>query len=264
MSDVGKKYLQHRLSTVIDLDTSLEHYGVKGMKWNESKASNEEDEETLKNRVARRNKELRDNPDSDASFNPDVKIDTSKVVFLKDGDTKPKKAIPGPLSGTAKIRSKSEVTEYLKKKKSESIKHDLFTDLGSDFLEHYGVLGMRWGVRKDRVSVRRARREDAKTLKTSRKEAKKTRNDRINRQVKEMTDEELRSAIDRLANEKRFRELSGADQKRGESMLKSIAKTSLKNAATSVGTKYLERAINVNLNKVVPVEYRVSLNSKKK
>lgn len=147
---------------------------------------------------------------------------------------------------------------------SKSAKFDATVKSGSDWLEQYGVLGMRWGVRKDdKGSGRRATRAEKRAQK---KESKKNSesSSKVSRKVEDMSDDELLSAITRLERERRFRDLTGADQKRGESMLKSIAKNSFKNAATSVGTKYLEKAINVNLNKVLPTDYRVALGDGKK
>jgi hypothetical protein len=76
-------------------------------------------------------------------------------------------------------------------------------------LKHYGVKGMRWGVRKDRVGrARSAAKQDTKDNKS------KVHVERVihvpigrKKKVSKMTTDELRARIERLELEKRVRDL---------------------------------------------------------
>ena len=82
-------------------------------------------------------------------------------------------------------------------------------------LLHYGIKGMRWGVRRPvgsngliKGAVRKARKmdapksEDSKAVSKLRKKAKKTRN------IKNMTDDEIRTTIDRVGLENNMKRLA--------------------------------------------------------
>lgn len=95
-------------------------------------------------------------------------------------------------------------------------------------LTHYGVKGMKWGVRKDRVKERISR-------------TRKLRNRRI------MSDEELRKSLNRLQMEKQYRKLAAEDlapaQTAVANLLGKIGTTALMAAAGSVGAKLAKEYI---------------------
>lgn len=78
-----------------------------------------------------------------------------------------------------------------------------------DFLAHYGVLGMKWGVRKDR---KRARERDKK-VKAARKRGeqsqdyKKTHDLQKDKNIEEMSNEELQEVINRRRLEEQYKDL---------------------------------------------------------
>jgi len=86
-------------------------------------------------------------------------------------------------------------------------------------LEHAGVKGMKWGVRKDRLNSSTSRRVDPRKL----------------------SDDQLRAAISRMNMEKQYRDLSkNQGVKIGEDAIKNLAKdlakTTLSAAAAAIST----------------------------
>ena len=87
----------------------------------------------------------------------------------------------------------------------------------NNYLEHHGVLGMKWGVRKSRPSSGRtssAKRASSFTFgrtKTKNKAKTRTNSEETKpkkKSIKDMSDDELKTQINRLELEKRYRDLS--------------------------------------------------------
>ena len=123
----------------------------------------------------------------------------------------------------------------------------------SEELFHYGVLGMRWGVRRSKAQLARARGSSKKSLffskKKKNKNIKETKPESATKKtVKDMTDDELRKEIGRLELEKRYKDLSGpTEQKKifnGKQFVKEVLETSGKNLATQVVNEMGAKAIN--------------------
>lgn len=80
-------------------------------------------------------------------------------------------------------------------------------------LMHYGVLGMKWGVRRARhTSGKKSFPFKKKKAKQSSEKEKTSKKKPLNK----MTDEELQSAINRLELEKRYRDLSPKQVSKGK------------------------------------------------
>lgn len=100
----------------------------------------------------------------------------------------------------------------------------------STTLMHYGVKGMKWGVRRSEsqlaTSRSKAEKNADKIVKTKRKKDVKNR--------RTLTTEELKSKIDRMKLEKQFKDLTEEDISPGRKVAKDILK--------SAGTKVLSAA----------------------
>ena len=107
--------------------------------------------------------------------------------------------------------------------------------MNNNELYHYGVLGMKWGVRKSRgggVSKTGRRGKTTKERPPAHEDYKKAHS---KKSVREMSDAELRSRINRLDMERRYQELNPSAKNRGRKYVNSIIKTGT-TIATATGT----------------------------
>ena len=116
-------------------------------------------------------------------------------------------------------------------------------------LEHTGVIGMKWGIRKDRSSDSSSSSGSSGSSDSSgssgssgsSKDSKISGYDRkeLAARRKTMTDKELNDAVNRLQTEKRLKELAQEDVSSGKkyavSLLKKIGKATVETTATTIG-----------------------------
>lgn len=124
----------------------------------------------------------------------------------------------------------------------------------SQMLKHYGILGMKWGVRRTEAQLARARgktkseKEDEASAKKSTDSGGKT---STKKKISEMTDDELRDKIARLNLEKQYKqlfsEMNPVPKKKGEEFIKRVIAKSGENIATQA-TTYL---MGVGTNKLL-------------
>jgi hypothetical protein len=89
-------------------------------------------------------------------------------------------------------------------------------------LEHHGILGMKWGVRRTEAQLGRAR---GSSKASSNGDGKKG--------VKEMSDDELRKVVNRLQMEQQYSKLLKDDVGKGKQFVQKIIKTGATVAAVT-------------------------------
>lgn len=109
--------------------------------------------------------------------------------------------------------------------------------MDNNSLYHYGVLGMRWGVRKNKDSrvlgnKKRSKKDDTES-------------------VKDMSDSELRQKINRLQMEKQYAQLTKKDVSAGQKFVTDILTNAAKQTATNYTSKYMTKGIDKIVEKAI-------------
>lgn len=151
---------------------------------------------------------------------------------------------------------------------------NLIVELEHDELMHYGVKGMKWGVRRKRYlskirtkgrKMKRdmtKKRQARKAERSASKAAKKASENTKRKSVSEMTDEELNSAIKRMQLERQYKELyasSHPKQDKGKKFVSNVLEKSGEQLATQVVNHYGAKALNAAIGEEV-----IFANNKKK
>ena len=115
-------------------------------------------------------------------------------------------------------------------------------------LIHYGVLGMKWGVRRTPAQLARAR---GKTKTKSEETSKKVTSSSTSAQKKsisEMSDDELRRTVSRLQLEQQYRNLNPERVSVGRKFANKVLKDVVVPAATEVARNKLKDVMTDALN----------------
>lgn len=197
-----------------------------------------------------------------------------EAVRKKAEENKKKKKTLDFLSKSKKLKSKSTLTttsvkdkissfvkglgEKKKKKKKRNVTStvkstllDHSAETECDALMHYGVKGMKWGVRKARPTSGKKRGktnaqriyESVTRKKESPKAATKTSSKPAKRRISDMSDEELRRAINRMQMERTYAQLTAKEVSKGRKFVNEVLYNSAKNTATKITTEAMQKLV---------------------
>jgi hypothetical protein len=107
--------------------------------------------------------------------------------------------------------------------------------MNETYLAHYGVKGMRWGVRRSLAQLGRALK--GSTVKKSDAPPKPK-----PKPVSEMSDSELRARLDRLNMERQYKQYMAELNPKKAAMIKRVAMRMLENSLIIVGNKVINNA----------------------
>lgn len=121
-------------------------------------------------------------------------------------------------------------------------------------LYHYGVLGMKWGVRRTPAQLARARgktRSSSSDNDTDNNKAKTSSNTSAKKSISEMTDDELRKTINRMQLEQQYRNLNPEKVSAGKKFVNTLTKQVLIPSAVEASKNVLKPVIENAMNSIV-------------
>lgn len=120
-------------------------------------------------------------------------------------------------------------------------------------LFHYGIKGMKWGVRRTEAQLARARGERLPS-ENNRKAGVSKSSSSAKKKVSEMSDDELNRAVRRLQLEEQYRRLNPQKVSAGKKFVNKVAKDVLIPAATTVARNTIQRAMENEVKKLLKMD----------
>lgn len=134
------------------------------------------------------------------------------------------------------------ISEFLSRETAETDEEieETQAEKVDEHLEHYGIPGMRWGVRRGRnVSARYKGRSKAKSKDDSEPKVKP----KTSAKLSSVSDDDLRRMINRMQMEKQFDQLTAPERSAGAKFVSDVLTSAGKNVATQYATKYMSQAV---------------------
>jgi hypothetical protein len=111
------------------------------------------------------------------------------------------------------------------------------------YLEHYGVKGMKWGVRRDRRQLKAASKG---------RKAGERASSRSMPSASSLSDDQLRSAVNRMQMEQQYTKLAfgeprtSAGAQFAKGIMLNVARTTITNVAQNAASKGIAKALAAN------------------
>ena len=113
----------------------------------------------------------------------------------------------------------------------------------SAILQHHGILGQKWGVRRTEAQLARGSKGSPSSKKVSAKEAERSK-------VKSMSDAELRQRINRIQMERQYSQLNKKDISVGQKFVTDVFTNAAKQTATNYASKYMTKGIDALIDNI--------------